>query len=52
MFGCETAAAKYTGGVRFIADDYALECEVGGHLRGPGMVLLLLLLLGLVYMLL
>jgi hypothetical protein len=28
MFGCETAAAKYTGGVKFIADDYALECEV------------------------
>ncbi|KAF6250768.1 chloroplast photosystem I subunit N [Scenedesmus sp. NREL 46B-D3] len=27
MFGCETAAAKYTGGVRFIADDYALECQ-------------------------
>jgi hypothetical protein len=21
-------AAKYTGGVKFIADDYALECEV------------------------
>jgi hypothetical protein len=30
MFGCETAAAKYTGGVKFIADDYALECEVRG----------------------
>lgn len=28
MFGCETAAAKYTGGVKFIADDYAMECEV------------------------
>ncbi|KAF8055286.1 hypothetical protein HT031_006812 [Scenedesmus sp. PABB004] len=27
MFGCETSAARYTGGVKFIADDYALECE-------------------------
>jgi hypothetical protein len=28
FFGCETAAARYTGGVKYIAEDYELECEV------------------------
>lgn len=28
FFGCENAASRYTGGVKFIADDYAIECEV------------------------
>lgn len=32
MFGCETSAAKFTGGVKYIADDYALECQVCTHL--------------------
>jgi hypothetical protein len=28
FFGCENAASRYTGGVKYIADDYAIECEV------------------------
>eukprot|EP00878_Enallax_costatus_P000632 GHUV01000735.1.p2 GENE.GHUV01000735.1~~GHUV01000735.1.p2 ORF type:complete len:149 (+),score=49.30 GHUV01000735.1:171-617(+) len=27
MFGCETSAAKFTGGVKYIAEDYDLECQ-------------------------
>jgi photosystem I subunit PsaN len=27
FFGCETAATKYTGGVKYIAEDYELECQ-------------------------
>jgi hypothetical protein len=34
FFGCETAAAKYTGGVKYIAEDYELECQVGRVLGG------------------
>jgi hypothetical protein len=29
FFGCENAARGYTGGVKFIAEDYDIECEVG-----------------------
>lgn len=28
MFGCETSANRFTGGTKFIAEDYAAECEV------------------------
>lgn len=28
VFGCESLADKFTGGVKYIADDKAIECEV------------------------
>jgi hypothetical protein len=30
FFGCENAARGYTGGVKFIKEDYDIECEVSG----------------------
>lgn len=29
FFGCESLADKFTGGVKYIKEDKALECEVG-----------------------